>query len=1378
MNRIRISLFIFIVLISSTTYAQSALQVFHSQLGKVNTLAPEDIMITDDYTSNKVRHIYAKRAIGKLELYNSYGAVHIINGKQIRLDNRLHQYLSNRNITNRFKLDADAVVRLLGSKLGKDSIGIEQISKAEGPSQRTVLSAPGIAYNEVVLERKLYLLEKADLRYVWSVEIDEKQSGHWINYFIDVETGEVLHEDDWTVECNALGNTIHKRECSHEVEELLIEEDNSTSLTMMTDSTYNVFAYPLESPNHGPRSLVDKPWLDNAIASPNGWHQINGIDFTVTKGNNVDAYLDNNATNSATNGDADRADGGINLLFDFAWDDTTAPASLPLPALTNLFYWSNVIHDMWYNYGFDEASGNFQEENHNGIGGIGSDAVLAEAQDGLATCNANMSTPPDGGNPRMQMYLCGSRDGDFDNGVIAHEYGHGISNRLTGGPAAAGCLGNEEQMGEGWSDWFGLMMTMEVGDTETDDRPIGTYLFNQAANGPGIRPYPYTTDMSVNPMTYASSFSGVSIPHGVGSVWCTMLWDMTWMMVDEHGFDPDLYNGTGGNNMAMTLVIEALKLQPCSPGFVDGRDAIIAADEAINGGAHVCKLWEIFANRGLGYSASQGTSSSRSDGNEAFDLPPSCTLELLKTTADTEVLPGQTITYVLTSKNNHTIDQTNLIVVDDLPSSTSFVMASNGGTEAAGEVTWPAVDIDVDEVIPYSFQVTLDNNVETVAEDVFDDHESGTANWEVSMSGSTNWVLQSSTIYSGSNAWKAVDGSSSGAATLQFSFDLGLGAASQLVFTHFYDTEEAWDGGLVEISIDNGKTWSDLGDHFTTNGYNNTIFNSKPGFSGNSGGFITSEIDLSAYDGQLAMIRFLMNCDQYVGGNGWYIDDVFIAGLNRYVPNIATSSTDQFNTSGRLTTPTKILKESGTFVVTSSHIDANCFDSADGSATVIASGGSGTYTYAWSSGGMTNVESALVSGTYYCDVSDGILTSRKYFFISQPTALVSAVDVISAVGGANGSAAISSFGGAGPYTYAWSTGASGNSISDLAAGSYMVTVTDADMCSIVKDFDVVDLVEQCEERPFVIEVQLDQSPHEFSYELKNENDEVVYKKVFDDVASGAIYRDVFCLSDGCYSFTITDSFGDGLCASYSSPMGYVTLTDHNSGVELLNVCDFTTDVIDFCVGPLAATLEYSYPSCISVADGSITATPSEGNYTYTYNWSNGATTATANMLLAGTYQVTVSDGVDEVVLSHTLINGNSRVFIEENDGLGSLRAALTNGCPMDTITFDPGLIGDTIYLTSELFVDKSVHVEGMTLYGTYLSGSNQNVVFHVGTNGLLSLESMRILAGNAIANGGAIYNQGQLILKDLVLDSNMENGMPRAISGEGAVFIKGNVKME
>jgi subtilisin-like proprotein convertase family protein len=104
-----------------------------------------------------------------------------------------------------------------------------------------------------------------------------------------------------------------------------------------------------------------------------------------------------------------------------------------------------------------------------------------------------------------------------------------------------------------------------------------------------------------------------------------MVWEMTWALIDDFGFDPDLINGSGGNNLALQLVVDGLKLQPCSPGFVDGRNAILLADQNNNGGANQCTIWEAFAKRGLGYSASQGSSGSRSDGTQAFNLPPACT---------------------------------------------------------------------------------------------------------------------------------------------------------------------------------------------------------------------------------------------------------------------------------------------------------------------------------------------------------------------------------------------------------------------------------------------------------------------------------------------------------------------------------------------------------------------------------------------------------------------------------------------------------------------------------------------------------------------------------------------------------------------------------
>jgi len=512
-----------------------------------------------------------------------------------------------------------------------------------------------------------------------------------------------------------------------------------------------------------------------SVASPFGWHDtdaVPGPEFTFTQGNNVRATEDRD-----DNGGLGYVpEGGDNLVFDFPLDFSLSPIQNQDASITNLFYWNNIIHDIWYQYGFDEVSGNFQDNNYE-RGGIGGDFVIAEVQDGSGTNNANFSSPEDGSNGRMQMYLwspsaggvltvntpmsiagsysaaganfgpssynvtgtvvealdasdnpswvcqdvvnveevtgniamierqscnftekvrnaqdagaiavimCNHEpvgvttmggtnpfinipsvmlnnencaairavlsegvevtmvregtadlDSGFDNGIIVHEYGHGVSIRLTGGPGNSGCLGNDRQMGEGWSDWLTLVMTPVSDSDGTISRGIGNYADGGSADDVGIRTYPYTTDMSVNPHTY-SDISSSAIPHGVGSIWCAMIWDLYWAMVDVYGFDEDIYKGTGGNNMAMQLVIDGMKMQTCNPDFIDGRDAILKADTALYDGANGCLIWETFARRGLGFSATYATVN-------AFDVHPNC-LEPLSPIADFEVNSQETCT--------------------------------------------------------------------------------------------------------------------------------------------------------------------------------------------------------------------------------------------------------------------------------------------------------------------------------------------------------------------------------------------------------------------------------------------------------------------------------------------------------------------------------------------------------------------------------------------------------------------------------------------------------------------------------------------------------------------------------------------------------------
>lgn len=217
-----------------------------------------------------------------------------------------------------------------------------------------------------------------------------------------------------------------------------------------------------------------------------------------------------------------------------------------------------------------------------------------------------------------------ARDSSFDSGVVVHEYGHGVSTRLTAGPSNVSCLSAPESdgMGEGWSDFWALVFTAESSDLDVDERGVAAYLVDAPPNG-GIRNYPYSTDLVSSPLTYAD-ISGLDQPHGIGEVWGGALWQMYWNLVGEYGFDPDLYAGSGGNNLALELVMDGLKLQPCDPTFVEGRDAILAADATANGGANQCLIWEAFAKRGIGEGASDGGSANVLTVVESFDVPIAC----------------------------------------------------------------------------------------------------------------------------------------------------------------------------------------------------------------------------------------------------------------------------------------------------------------------------------------------------------------------------------------------------------------------------------------------------------------------------------------------------------------------------------------------------------------------------------------------------------------------------------------------------------------------------------------------------------------------------------------------------------------------------------
>ncbi len=476
-------------------------------------------------------------------------------------------------------------------------------------------SETGISREPITAEQ-VYFYDDNKLKLSWKVSLYEKDGQNWWSTIVDANTKKILEEHNMVIKCNFGGGHSHDHGSSVFANETMGPLRES-SAAAVGGGSYNVYAPPVESPNHGNRTIATDP--ANAVASPYGWHDTNGAagaEFTITRGNNVRAQDDSNGNN----GTGFSPDGGADLNFDFPINLNQQPSQYRSAAITNLFYWNNIMHDIWYQYGFDEASGNFQENNY-GKGGLGSDSVNADAQDGSSSNNANFATPPDGQNPRMQMFLFTNptRDGDLDNVIIAHEYGHGISIRLVGGPST-NVLGGSEQMGEGWSDWFGLMLTIKPGDVGTTPRGVGTFAIGEPTTGKGIRPTAYSTDTAVNDTDY-NDVSNLVAPHGVGYGFATILWDMTWELIALEGFDEDFYNGTGGNNIAMALVIEGLKNTANNPGYVSGRDAILQADKDLYNEKYKCLIWGVFSARGVGLGANEnnnGGSNGKTDQTVSF----------------------------------------------------------------------------------------------------------------------------------------------------------------------------------------------------------------------------------------------------------------------------------------------------------------------------------------------------------------------------------------------------------------------------------------------------------------------------------------------------------------------------------------------------------------------------------------------------------------------------------------------------------------------------------------------------------------------------------------------------------------------------------------
>lgn len=442
-----------------------------------------------------------------------------------------------------------------------------------------------------------------DLRLSWQTIITMPRYEGQYRVIVDAETGKILYSHQLIKSMTCRGNVF---------------KVDGGQPRQMTD-----FPLPVQSYGFPPKV----PMPPEPPVFPWSW-----VESDSATGNNVFAHLGEDGQTMQGS-----VQNGI-LVFD------NPDERGDFQKVVNIFYYCNYMHDFLYILGFREADGNFQKDNF-GRSGMPGDRVDARSHPGVVDGTANMSTPVDGKTPIMNMGLVArtNRHTAMDSSVVFHEYTHGLTNRLVGGPMNDAALEAHQSsgMGEGWSDWIAC--------TINDAIVVGAWVVD---NPGGIRMFPYDSNFPDNFGDLGKGRYGDDVTpwgpdeHNLGEIWCATLVEM---------------NRRIGKQMTVNLVLDSLRLAPANPSFLDVRDSMLAALEhmvttsnPINPGDYnrVKKdMWAVFAKFGMGISARcNGPSLDGVVGS--FDVP-------------TDVPQGQTL---------HVDADPNLAVPDNDPEGISSVL--------------------------------------------------------------------------------------------------------------------------------------------------------------------------------------------------------------------------------------------------------------------------------------------------------------------------------------------------------------------------------------------------------------------------------------------------------------------------------------------------------------------------------------------------------------------------------------------------------------------------------------------------------------------------------------------------------------------------------
>jgi len=280
----------------------------------------------------------------------------------------------------------------------------------------------------------------------------------------------------------------------------------------------------------------------------------------------------------------------INDIVTFQVD----PNDLESVCILNLFYYCNYLHNFFYLLGFDERSGDFQNE----------DPVVVKFHNYEIPRIAEFLPRVDGTSPDINfgLYSNSGRHTALDADVIIHEYVHGVSTRLVGSPNDADALVGEQSkaLGEGWSDYFAL--TIQNYYLPNEKNIIGNWTINSSK---GIRRHPYDNKYH-SYRTYGTlSSEDPKKVHDNGEVWCAALMHWTRHLSQE-------LNKERAHCICWQAIVDGMKATNARPCYLDARDAILSAlddmyyNENLSNTEYthaINKFWDAFALLGMGVNA-------------------------------------------------------------------------------------------------------------------------------------------------------------------------------------------------------------------------------------------------------------------------------------------------------------------------------------------------------------------------------------------------------------------------------------------------------------------------------------------------------------------------------------------------------------------------------------------------------------------------------------------------------------------------------------------------------------------------------------------------------------------------------------------------------